>query len=154
MYIATAEEDSDDEHAYDAQKVAYNRSWDALDLENTCEHRRENGLIRRKSGGRSWDYEDTKFSDPKSIKFDTDDLIDAAVEVYLNPRKSSPTIRDPRQFELTLEDLRRRAGIGKWCTEAVNHPAWPNASLRNASLPGKPGSAAAMLRSIEGLAAL
>jgi hypothetical protein len=36
----------------------------------------------------------------------------------------------------------------------VNHPAWPNASLRSASLPGKPGSAAAMLRSIERLAAL
>ena len=113
VYIATAEEGSDDEHAYDAQKVAHNRSWDDLDLENTCEHRRENGLIRRKSGGRSWDYEDTKFSDPESIKFDTDDLIDAAVEVYLNPRKSSPTIRDPRQFELTLEALRRRAGIAQ-----------------------------------------
>jgi len=36
-----------------------------------------------------------------------------AVDVYLNPRKSSPTIRDPRQFELTLEDLRRRARIGR-----------------------------------------
>ena len=80
VYIATAEEGSDDEHAYDAQKVAHNRSWDDLDLENTFEHRRENGLIRRKSGGRSWDYEDTKFSDPESMKFDTDDLIDAAVE--------------------------------------------------------------------------
>ena len=52
VYIATAEEGSDDEHAYDAQKVAHNRSWDDLDLENTCEHRRENRLIRRKSGGR------------------------------------------------------------------------------------------------------
>ena len=113
VYIATAEEGSDDEHAYDAQKVAHNRSWDDIDLENTSEHRRENGLIRRKSGGRSWDYEDTKFSDPESMKFDTDNLIDAAVEIYLNPRKSSPTIRDPRQFELTLETLRRRAGIAQ-----------------------------------------
>jgi hypothetical protein len=110
------EDDSDDEHAYDAQKVAHNRSWDDIDFENTFEHRRENGLIRRKSGGRSWDYEDAEFSDPEHVKFDTDDLIEAAVEVYLNPRKSSPTIRDPRQFELTLEDLRRRAGIGGWCT--------------------------------------
>jgi len=116
VYIATAEIDSDDEHAYDAQKVAHNRSWDDLDLENTSEHRRENGLIRRKSGRGSWEYEDTKFGDPQGIEFDTDDLIDAAVEVYLNPRKSSPTVRDPRQFELTLEDLRRRAGIGGWCT--------------------------------------
>jgi nitroreductase len=113
VYIVTADDDSDDEHAYDAQKVAHNRSWDDLDLENTFEHRRENGLIRRKSGGRSWDYEDTEFSDPEGIKLDTDDLIDAAVDVYLNPRKSAPTIRDPRQFELTLEDLRRRAGIGR-----------------------------------------
>ena len=68
VYIATAEEGSDDEHAYDAQKVAHNRSWDDLDLENTCEHRRENGLIRRKSVNRSWEYEDTKFSDPESIE--------------------------------------------------------------------------------------
>jgi hypothetical protein len=45
---------------------------------------------------------------PESIEFDTDDLIDAAVGVYQNPTKSSPTIRDPRQFELTLEALRRR----------------------------------------------
>ena len=60
-------------------------------------------------------YEDAKFGDPKRIEFDPDDLIDAAVEVYLDPRKSSPTIRDPRQFELTLEDLRRRAGIGGLC---------------------------------------
>jgi hypothetical protein len=59
------------------------------------------------------DHEDTEFGDPEHIEFDTDDLIDAAVGVYLNPRKSSPTIRDPRQFELTLEDLRRRAGIGR-----------------------------------------
>ena len=29
------------------------------------------------------------------------------------PRKPSPTIRDPRQFELTLEALRRRAGIAQ-----------------------------------------
>src|ERR1700730_16676422 len=83
VYIATADDDSDDEHAYDAQKVAHNRSWDDLDLENTSEHRRENGLIRRKSGGRSWNYEDTEFSDPESIHFDTDDLIDAAGKVYL-----------------------------------------------------------------------
>jgi hypothetical protein len=113
VYIATAEPDSDDEYAYDAQKVAYNRSWDHLDLESTFEHRRESGLIRRKSVNRSWEYEDTKFSDPESMKFDADDVIDAAVEVYLNPRKPSPTIRDPRQFELTLEALRRRAGIAQ-----------------------------------------
>src|SRR5205807_3064411 len=123
VYIATADDDSDDEHAYDAQKVAHNRSWDALDLENTSEHRRENGLIRRKSGGRSWDYEDREFGDPEHVEFDTDDLIDAAVEVYLNPRKSSPTIRDPRQFELTLEDLRRRAGIGGCCTRYRRSPS-------------------------------
>jgi hypothetical protein len=53
---------------------------------------------------------------PESIHFDTDDLIDAAVKVYLNPWNSSPTIRDPRQFELTLEALRRRAGIAGWST--------------------------------------
>ena len=114
VYIATAEEGGDDEHAYDAQKVAHNRSWDDIDLENTSEHRRENGLIRRKSGRGSWEYEDTQFSDPESIHFDTDDLIDAAVQVYLRPWKSSPTISDPRQFELTLEALRRRAGIAGW----------------------------------------
>jgi hypothetical protein len=99
--------------AHEAQKVAYNRSWDDLDIEATFEHRRENGLIRRKSGSRSREYEDAEFGDPENIEFDTDDLIDAAVDVYLNPRKSSPTIGDPRQFELTLEDLRRRAGIGR-----------------------------------------
>ena len=38
VHIATAEGDGDDEHAYDAQKVAYNRSWDDLDLESTFEH--------------------------------------------------------------------------------------------------------------------
>jgi hypothetical protein len=113
VYIVTAEDDGYDEHAYDAQKVAHNRSWDDIDWESTNEHRRENKLIRRKTGGRSRDHEDTEFGDPEHIEFDTDDLIDAAVEVYLNPRKSSPTIRDPRQFELTLEDLRRRAGIGR-----------------------------------------
>ena len=114
VYILTGEDDGYDEHAYEAQKVAYNRCWDDLDLETTFEHRRENGLIRRKSGKGSWEYEDTEFADPERIEFDTDDLIEAAVDVYLNARKSSPTIRDPRQFELTLEDLRRRAGIGGW----------------------------------------
>jgi hypothetical protein len=64
--------------------------------------------------GRSWDYEDAESGDPQNLDFDTNDLIDAAVEVYLNPRKSSPTVRDPRQFELTLEDLASRAGIGGW----------------------------------------
>jgi hypothetical protein len=122
VYIVTAEDDGYDEHAYDAQKVAYNRSWDDIDWESTNEHRRENKLIRRKSGGRSRDHEDTEFGDPEHIEFDTDDLIDAAVEVYLNPRKFSPTIRDPRQFELTLEELRRRAGIGGWYTRH----GWPN----------------------------
>ena len=43
VYIATAEEGGDDEHAYDAQKVAHNRSWDDIDLENTSEHRRGTG---------------------------------------------------------------------------------------------------------------
>jgi hypothetical protein len=113
VYIVTAEDDGYDEHAYEAQKVAYNRSWDDIEWESTNEHRRENKLIRRKSGSRSREYEDTEFSDPEGIKLDTDDVIDAAVDVYLNPRKSSPTVRDPRQFELTLEDLRRRAGIGR-----------------------------------------
>ncbi len=113
VYIAAATDDGYDEHAYEAQKVAHNRAWDDLDLEATVEHRRENGLVRRKPGGRTWEYEDSEFGDPAHVKFDTDDLIDAAVEVYLNPRKSSPTIRDPRQFELTLEALRRRAGIGQ-----------------------------------------
>jgi hypothetical protein len=112
IYIASATDDGDDEHAYDAQKVAYNRAWDDLDLEATFEHRRENGMIRRKPGGRHWEYEDAEFADPEHIKFDTDDLVDAAVEVYLNPREATPTIRDPRQFELNLEALRRRAGIG------------------------------------------
>ena len=41
------------------------------------------------------------FGDAERIEFDSNNLIDAAIEVYLNPRKSSPTIRDPRQFELT-----------------------------------------------------
>jgi hypothetical protein len=108
VYMATAEDDGDDEHAYDAQKVAHNGTWDDIDWENTFEHWRENGLIRRKSGGRHWEYEDSEFHDPEHIQFDTDDLIDAAVQVYLNPRKSSPTVRNPRQFELTLEALRRR----------------------------------------------
>jgi hypothetical protein len=103
VYIATADDDGYDEHAYDAQKVAYNRSSDDIDWESTNEQRRENKLIRRKSGSRSRDYEDAEFGDPEHIEFDTDDLINAAVEVYLNPRKSSLTIRDPRHFELTLE---------------------------------------------------
>jgi hypothetical protein len=30
--IATADDDGDDKHAHDAQKVAHNRSWDDLDL--------------------------------------------------------------------------------------------------------------------------
>ncbi len=111
VYMATAEQDGDDEHGYDAQKVAHNGTWDDIDWENTFEHWRENGLIRRKSGGRTWEYEDAEFGDPEHIEFDADDLVDAAVQVY--PRKSSPTIRDPRQFELTLEALRRRAGIGR-----------------------------------------
>jgi hypothetical protein len=119
VYIATAETDGDDEHAYDAQKVAHNRSWDDIDFENTSEHRREEGLIRRKTQKGSWEYEDTKFGHPEGMEFDTGDLIDTAVEVYLNPRKSSPTIRDPRQFELTLEALRRRAGIGCHASLAV-----------------------------------
>ena len=113
VYIASAEDDGYDEHAYDAQKLAHNRSWDDLDLDATFEHRRENGLIKRKSGGRHWEYEDSEFADPEHIEFDTGDLIDAAVDVYLNPRKSSPTIRDPRQFDLTLEALRRRAGLAR-----------------------------------------
>jgi hypothetical protein len=113
VYILTAEDDGYDEHAYEAQKVAHNRSWDDIDLESTFEHRRENGLIRRKSGKGSWEYEDTEFADAERITFDTDDRIEAAVDAYLNPKNSSPTIRDPRQFELTLEDLRRRAGIGR-----------------------------------------
>jgi hypothetical protein len=114
IYIAVAgEDDYDDEHAYDAQKVAHNGSWDDLDLQATFDHRSEVGLIRRKPGGRAWEYEDIEFGDPERIEFDTDDLIDAAIEVYLNPRKSTPTIRDPRQFDLALEALRRRAGIGR-----------------------------------------
>jgi hypothetical protein len=119
VYIATADEDSDDEHAYDAQKVAYNGSWDDLDLDSTFEHRREIGLVRRQSGERHWEYEDSEFGDPQHIEFDTDDLIDAAIEAYLNPRKASPTIRDPRQFELTLEALRRRAGIGQQLADCL-----------------------------------
>jgi hypothetical protein len=43
--IATTQDDGDGEHAYDAQKVAYNRSWDDLDLESTFEHRRQEGLM-------------------------------------------------------------------------------------------------------------
>ena len=41
--IATTQDDGDDERAYDAQKVAYNCSWDDLDLESTFEHRSEGG---------------------------------------------------------------------------------------------------------------
>src|SRR5438309_676066 len=74
VYIATAGDDDYDEHGYDAQKVSHNGSWDDLDLEATFEHRRENGLVRRKSGGRHWEYEDAEFGDPEHIKFDTDDL--------------------------------------------------------------------------------
>jgi hypothetical protein len=40
VYIATAQDECVDERAYDAQKVAYNCSWDDLDLESTFEHRR------------------------------------------------------------------------------------------------------------------
>jgi hypothetical protein len=65
VYMAAAEQDDDDEHGYDAQKVAHNQSWDDVDWENTGEHRRENGLIRRKSGGRHWEYEDAEFADPE-----------------------------------------------------------------------------------------
>jgi hypothetical protein len=72
--------------------------------------------------------------------------------VYLNPRKSSPTIRDPRQFELTLEDLRRRAGIG--CTGCRSPYMAEGQTARSASLSGEPGRLAAMLRSIERIAAL
>ena len=43
--IATTQDDGDDEHAYDTQKVTYNRSWDDLDLESTFEHRRQEGLM-------------------------------------------------------------------------------------------------------------
>ena len=113
VYMATADEDSDDEHAYDAQTVLHNGSWDDVAWENTYEHRRESGLIRRKSGGGSWDYVDAEFGDTGNIKFDADDLIDAAVETYLNPRKNSPTIPDRRQLALNLEELRRRAGLGR-----------------------------------------
>jgi len=60
---------------------------------------------------RGWEYEDAEFGDPEHIEFDPDHLIDAAVEVYLNSRKSSPTVRDPQQFEPTLEDLRRSSAI-------------------------------------------
>jgi hypothetical protein len=54
--------------AHEAQKGAYNRSWDDLDIEATFEHRRENGLIRRKSGGRSRDYEGSEFGEPEHIE--------------------------------------------------------------------------------------
>jgi hypothetical protein len=94
VYILTAEDDGYDEHAYEAQKVAYNRSWDDLDLESTFEHRRENGLIRRKSGGRSREYEDTTFGDPQNIEFDTDDLIDRrsmSTSTQGKPLRPSPT---------------------------------------------------------------
>jgi hypothetical protein len=114
VYMATAEvDDGDDEHAYDAQTVSHNGSWDDVQWENTFEHRRENGLIRRKSGGGSWDYVDAEFGDAENIKFDADDLIDAAVGTYLTPRRSSPTIPDRRQLALNLEELRRRAGLGR-----------------------------------------
>jgi hypothetical protein len=53
--------------AHEAQKVAYNRSWDDIDWESTFEHRRENGLIRRKSGSRSRDYEGSEFGEPEHI---------------------------------------------------------------------------------------
>jgi hypothetical protein len=112
VYMATAGEE-DDEHGYDARKIAHRGAWDDVEWESTFERRRENGLIKRKAGAGAWEYEDVEFADPEHIEFDTDDLIDAAVEVYLNPRKAAPTVRDPRQFELTLEALRRRAGLGR-----------------------------------------
>jgi len=33
VYIVTGEDDGYDEHAYEAEKVAYNRSWDDIDWE-------------------------------------------------------------------------------------------------------------------------
>ncbi len=137
IYIASATDDGDDEHAYDAQKIAHSQAWDDLDLEATFEHRRENGLIRRKSGGRHWEYEDVEFADPEYIEFDTDDLVDAAIEVYLNPGKAAPTIRDPRQFELTLEAMRRRAGIlpaAYFSTKGIGYTCRP-ASTKSQSWP-------------------
>ena len=120
VYMATADEE-DDEHGYDAYKIAQSGSWDDIDWESTFEHRRANGLIRRKAGGGGWDYVDAAFADPRDIKLDTHDLIDAAVELYVSPRKSSATIGDPRQFELTLEALRRRAGIRPVATSTRLH---------------------------------
>jgi hypothetical protein len=45
VYIAIAQDDGDDKHAYDAQKVAYDCSWDDLDLESIFEYRSEEGLM-------------------------------------------------------------------------------------------------------------
>ena len=56
-------------------------------------------------------YEDAKFAHPERNEFETDDLIDVAVEDYLNSRKPSPTSTST-QFKLSFEALRRRAGIG------------------------------------------
>jgi len=95
VHIATAEGDGDDEHAYDAQNVAHNRSWDDLDLESTFEHPTRERPDQAQAERGSWEYEDAEFGDPERIEFDTEDLIDAAVSVYLNPRKSSPTIANP-----------------------------------------------------------
>jgi hypothetical protein len=96
-----------DEHAYEAEKVAYNRSWNDIDLDPTFENRRENRLVRRKSGNRLREYEDTQFGDPQHIEFDTDDLIEAAVDVYLN--QGNP--------------LRRALPMGRICTLPGGHAA-------------------------------
>ena len=45
VYIATAQDDGDDKHAYDAQIVAYNCSCDNLDLGSIFEYRSEEGLM-------------------------------------------------------------------------------------------------------------
>jgi hypothetical protein len=89
VYMATADEE-DDEHGYDAQKIAHSGAWDDVEWESTFERRRENGLIKRKPGGGGWDYVDAEFADPQDMKFDTGDLIDAAVELFVSPRNRRP----------------------------------------------------------------
>ena len=69
-------------------------------------------MIAEESGSRSRDYKGSEFGEPGHIG-STPRPHRRGGRGLSEPKKSSPTIRNPRQFELTLEDLRRRAGIGR-----------------------------------------
>jgi hypothetical protein len=63
-----------------------------------------------KSGSRSRDYEDVEFGDPEHIEFDTDDLIDAAVDVYL---ESEEILSDDPRSPPVRANSRRSATPGQ-----------------------------------------